>query len=428
MGRNLNDLGPQVGGQEDAEDGAVVFGGDGGAELHFAAVTLDDGAGDPEAEAGAALAFGGEEGLAEAAPDFGRNAAAVVADGDTNAVDAGIGPAARAADAEKQTAVERRGFDGVGDEVGEDLAHLAGIDESLFGAVVLALDANALLQDAAAVEGEHFFEELVDVGAHGSGGFAGELEGLAADLGDAVELALGEGEIAGDGGGEIFFRAEKIEKVGDGLKGVVDLVRDRGSEAADGDELLILAQHDGGAVELMLGAGLENGRLADLEGAGDGGGQTLHFAGVQNFGGSLTENADGFRFGDAAAGEQDGDGRIGGAGAVDDFANLDIGKAFGAGDEEIDGIAAEIVEEFAAVLGKFDIEGEAGVAGGRTYGMMRQRRAGQHQHSRDGMLSHGDTTRTAEANRDLGPFLAFRTGSLSASSNAIRASWFVLLP
>jgi hypothetical protein len=94
-----------VGGQEDAEDGTVAGWVDGGAKLDFSAVALNDGAGDPETQSGTTLALGGEEGLTEPTLDIGRNAAAVVADGDANATDAGVGPAAGGANAEAQTAL-----------------------------------------------------------------------------------------------------------------------------------------------------------------------------------------------------------------------------------------------------------------------------------------------------------------------------------
>jgi hypothetical protein len=114
---------------------------DGGAELDFTAVALDDGAGDPEAEAGAALAFSGEEGLTETALDLRRDAAAVVAYGDANAADARIGPAAGETDAKAEAAVGQGSLNGIRHEVREDLAHLAGIDDGFDGAIVLALDA-----------------------------------------------------------------------------------------------------------------------------------------------------------------------------------------------------------------------------------------------------------------------------------------------
>ena len=388
QGRKIDLLGTEIGGQEDAEDGAVAVGVDGGAELNFAAVALDDGACDPEAEAGAALAFGGEEGLAETALHLDWDAGAVVADRDADAEDAGIGPVARAAEAETQATVEGRRLDGIRDEVGEHLTHFARIDEGFERAIVLALDAKIFLHDAAAVEGEHFFEELVDVGADGAGGFAGEVEGLAADLRDALQLTLREGEVVDNDGGQVLFFTEQIEQVGDRLERVVDLVRDGGGEAADGDELLIFAEHDGGAIEFLLGVGLKDAGLPHFEGAGNGRGESLHLAGLKNLGGALAQNADGFAFGDASTGENDRDGRLSGAGALDDLADFDVGKAFGAGDEEVGRAAAEIVEEFAARLGEFNAERQTGVARGGAYSMVRQCGTPQHQHTRNGGPGH----------------------------------------
>ena len=79
VGAGLHD---GFGGQEDADDGAVglfglvAFDGDG------AAVFADDSAADPEAQAGAVFALGGEEGLEELRPDVFLDAGAVVADSD----------------------------------------------------------------------------------------------------------------------------------------------------------------------------------------------------------------------------------------------------------------------------------------------------------------------------------------------------------
>ncbi len=122
-------------------------------------------AGHPQAEAGAALALGREKRLAQAPLHFRRNAAAVVSNGDADAANAGIAPAAGAANADPQSAVRRRGLDGVGDQIREHLTHFARIDQGFFRAVVLALDAQILLHHAPAVEREDFFQQLVDVGA-----------------------------------------------------------------------------------------------------------------------------------------------------------------------------------------------------------------------------------------------------------------------
>jgi len=213
--------GAQVGRQEDAEDGAVALGCNRGAELDFASIALDDGACDPEAEAGATLAFGGKEGLAETALDFRGDTASGVTDGNADPAHTGIGPVASAANADAQAAVGQRGFDRVGDEVGEDLAHLARVDDSLNGAIVLALDAKILFHDAATVEREDLLEEGVDVGADGAGSFAREVKGLTADLGDAFELTLSEGEIVFDGGRQALFCAQQVEEIGDRLEGLL---------------------------------------------------------------------------------------------------------------------------------------------------------------------------------------------------------------
>jgi hypothetical protein len=94
---------------------------------------------------------------------------------------------------------------------------------------------------------------------------------------------------------------------------------------------------------------------------------------VQNFAGAFAQDADGLRFATAAAGEQNRDGRVGGTGTLDDFADFYVRKGFGTGDNKVCGSAAEFFEELAAVLGKFNGEGETGVACRRSNSMMRKR-------------------------------------------------------
>jgi hypothetical protein len=226
------------------------------------------------------------------------------------------------------------------------------------------------------------------VGAYGAGGFAGEAEGLAADLGNAVELALGERKVTGRAGGKILLFAEQKQDVGDGLQRVIDLVGDGGGKAADGDELLIFPQHHCGAVELVLGLALENDGLAHLERPGQHGGQVIHFTGLQDFGRAVAQKADGIGFGDAVASKNDRDGRLRGASPFGDLADVDVGKAFRSGHEKVGGAAVKFVEELAAVLRKFDGEREPCPARGRADSMMRQRGAAQHEDCRNGLPSH----------------------------------------
>ena len=90
----------------------------------------DDALGDPEAEAGAAFALGGEEGLEEVVADLGRDAGAVVDDFDDGAgfewLVSGIDAGPLRDDADQDGAAFAGCFGGVGDEVGEDLAEFGG--------------------------------------------------------------------------------------------------------------------------------------------------------------------------------------------------------------------------------------------------------------------------------------------------------------
>ena len=67
-----------VGGKEDRGDGASIGAFGLAAQLDGASMFADDALGDPEAEAGAAFALGGEEGHEEVLAVFGEDARAVV--------------------------------------------------------------------------------------------------------------------------------------------------------------------------------------------------------------------------------------------------------------------------------------------------------------------------------------------------------------
>ena len=85
---------------------------------------LDDGFGDGEAEAGAALLFGGEEGVEDFGQDGSGDAGAVVGNGDVRF----FGGTAFTPNA--QDSLFGQCVDGVGDEVGEHLQEVARVDFS----------------------------------------------------------------------------------------------------------------------------------------------------------------------------------------------------------------------------------------------------------------------------------------------------------
>ena len=68
-----------------------------------------------------------------------------------------------------------------------------------------------------------------------------ETQGLCGDLGDACKLLIREFQVILRGAAHLFH-AEEIQKVGDGLERVVDLVRDGGGKPAHRGELFALDQ------------------------------------------------------------------------------------------------------------------------------------------------------------------------------------------
>ena len=105
---------------------------------------------------------------------------------------------------------------------------------------VSGFDLDAGVGEAAVVEVEDGVDQIGSADAGGTDGLAMEAKGLGGDLADAGELVLGRVDIAADGFGKFAGQIDKVEEVGDGLEGVVDLVRDGTREAADSGEFFTL--------------------------------------------------------------------------------------------------------------------------------------------------------------------------------------------
>jgi len=217
-------------------------------------MAVDDFVADPEAEAGAVEAFGGEEGFEDAGAGFGGDADAGVGEGEGEAGAAGA-PVGCFAAAKEEAASGGHGIDGVGDEVVEDLTDVAFEAGDLAVGALAFFDGDGGVAEAAFVEAEDGGEEVGAGDLAGRGGLLVEAEGLVGDDGDAAEFLVGEVEEVLDLGDDGVL-ASDIEEVGDGLEGVVDLVSDGAGHATDGGELLALDESGFGA--LLMG-GLDGG-------------------------------------------------------------------------------------------------------------------------------------------------------------------------
>ncbi len=202
-----------------------------GADFDGAAVALDDLPGDPEAEAGADVFLGGEEGFEDLVAVFGGDAGAVVFDDDLEGF---AGVVFVAEDGDADGAAGGDGVGGVGDEVGDGLVEFAGEAVDGGALVEVAEDGDVLGAEFIGVDAEDGFDEGGEVDFVGELGFAIEAEGLAGDVGDAGELFFGEGEVVEDVGGDAVGGFGEVDEVADGFEGIVDLVGDGGGEAGGG--------------------------------------------------------------------------------------------------------------------------------------------------------------------------------------------------
>ncbi len=234
------------------------------------------------------------------------------------------------------------GVDGIGDEVGEGLAELAGAGEDAAGRAVLADNLDVAHGEAVAIEEEDAFEDVREEDFLGGFGVAVEVEDLLGDFADALEFVFGHLE-AGAGlvvVGEVALA--EVEEVGDGFEGVIDLVGDGAEEAADGDALLAREEEVLGLGELAVEAEAVAGRV---DGAGDGEGEAVELGGGEDVPGG---------------------GRGAGVVVVGEGEGGKEGAAFGAGGEEDEGDVGEaVVEEGAGGGGEIGCgaEEEVGLCG-----------------------------------------------------------------
>jgi hypothetical protein len=240
---------------------------------------------DPETESGTRGGLGGEERLKEAGQVLLGYTDAGVLDGDEKApVTAFIGPA----DRDLELPAVAHGIDGVRDEVGEDLMEFAtkGVDGGNDG--IAADDVDGGSAEAAFVDGKDFVDEGGDIDVGGDGGFAVEAEGVAGDVGDAVEFSLGGFEVLAVFGALGGRGAGEIDEVEDGFEGVVDLVGDGGGEAAGrgkffGEEELFLLNAAVGEVLGKDGEAIGGWIGVDVDPAAEGLVEVLDAAGLAGF-------------------------------------------------------------------------------------------------------------------------------------------------
>jgi hypothetical protein len=279
-------------GEGEAECRTRAGGGDDG---EFAAEHACEAAGDGEAKAGAAVASGGggvglDEGFEEGIDLFRGEADAGIDD-----IEDKVGPRDAEVVADEEFDVARGcEFDGVGEEVDEDLAEACGVGEDAVGdgAFEGAGEGDTFLEGTGADEGVDFDEEIWEAAFDGF-----EMEAAGFDFGEVEDV--------GDEGEEVLARAscgEGIAFTGGGVGGGEEEV----GVAKDGGE---------GGAEFM-------GHVGEEGGLGLAGGFGLFTSVAKlSFGGAACaevgeDEGEGTDGDDGAEGAGGGDGEEGGVGAA----------------------------------------------------------------------------------------------------------------
>ena len=184
-----------VEGKKEGEDGAVMVFVLAAADGEGSAVALDDLVADPEAEAGAANLFGGEEGFKDLFSGFGRHAGAGVGDSDDEAFATGLPVCAFAAVDEETASGGLHGVDGVDDQIAQDLPDLTFEAHHGASCAFASLNGYARVGQASLVDREGAFDQFFAGDNVRFAGLLVEAEGLVGDDGDTSQFAVGDVEI-----------------------------------------------------------------------------------------------------------------------------------------------------------------------------------------------------------------------------------------
>src|SRR5690348_12794216 len=96
----------------------------------------------------------------------------------------------------------------------------------------------ALVDHLAIKERQDIGDGFTDIYFYRSGGVTVEAKCLLRDVSDASEFLVGDIELVPNIFSEVRRRLGQVDEVGDGLKRIVDLVRDGGRQATGGSEFL----------------------------------------------------------------------------------------------------------------------------------------------------------------------------------------------
>src|SRR5579864_7551145 len=202
---------------------------------------LDDAQRHPQSQARAGNSFGGKEWLEDAAQRFPGHAMAAISDGDANTFASGA-PVCSFARAQRHFAAVATSDQRVADKVGEYLAQFAFKREQRPSDTVVADDLNARRGKAALIKLEHGIKLFRNANGCPSGRLAIKTQSLRGNLAHARQFLLRQMSKAAGLLRKILFLVDEVKQIGYSFKRIIDLMRNRSGEPADGSQLFTLQQ------------------------------------------------------------------------------------------------------------------------------------------------------------------------------------------
>ena len=134
------------------------------------------------------------------------------------------------------------GVHGIANQVGEDLAQLAGKAEKIDIRPTFARNLDLLRLQPPGIDRHHRIDQLPNIGDLGQGRLTVKAQGLLRHFRDARNFLLRQDGVPGRLRIQRRLVPQQVQQIGDCLQRIIDLMRDGSRKAASGSKFLCLSQ------------------------------------------------------------------------------------------------------------------------------------------------------------------------------------------